>query len=221
MQPRPLILFTWDGWWQDMACTFLGPSSLFQRWNINIRSNYGLIDNNMPTNTAIQILLVVRRARSGSGLATQGTRVFENLKEIEEMLRSIPQVQLVSQDLSLLSFNEQVRLVGNSSLVIGVHGAGISNSMHMPVGTKYCCGVIEIFPEGEFKPIRGYGNMARRMGHHYERLDLGSINSKSNGARVPVKDLQELVLSILKRIEKKPSCVLKSVIENPYLSSKN
>jgi hypothetical protein len=36
MQPRPLVLFTWDGWWQDMKCTFLGPSSLFQRWNIQV-----------------------------------------------------------------------------------------------------------------------------------------------------------------------------------------
>ena len=65
----------------------------------------------------------------------------------------------------------------------------------MPVGTKYCCGVIEIFPSslaqpmGEggslgggsspgliaaspgpsaiqsFKHTRGHGNMARRMGH--------------------------------------------------------
>jgi hypothetical protein len=29
-----------------------------------------------------------------------------------------------------------------------MHGAGIANTMHMPVGTKYCCGVVEIFPQG-------------------------------------------------------------------------
>jgi hypothetical protein len=27
--------------------------------------------------------------------------------------------------------------------------------MHMPVGTKHCCGVIEIFPNGEFNHIKG------------------------------------------------------------------
>ena len=42
----------------------------------------------------------------------------------------------------------------------------------MAVGTKNCCGVIEIFPDGEFKGIRGHGNMARRMGHHYARLEV-------------------------------------------------
>ena len=42
-QPIPLILFTWDGWWQDMKCSFVGPSSLFQRWNLKLRSNYNLL----------------------------------------------------------------------------------------------------------------------------------------------------------------------------------
>lgn len=28
-------------------------------------------------------------------------------------------------------------------------------TMHMPVGTKHCCGVIEIFPDGEFNNIKG------------------------------------------------------------------
>ena len=36
---------------------------------------------------------------------------------------------------------------------------GIASSMHMPIGTKYCCGVIEIYPKGEFSPIKGHGNL--------------------------------------------------------------
>ncbi len=45
-QPIPLILFTWDGWWQEMKCSFVGPSSLFQRWNLQLRSNYNLLVRN-------------------------------------------------------------------------------------------------------------------------------------------------------------------------------
>ena len=30
-------------------------------------------------------------------------------------------------------------------------------SMFMSVGTPYCCGVLEIFPRGEFTPARGHG----------------------------------------------------------------
>jgi hypothetical protein len=75
-----------------------------------------------------------------------------------------------------------------------MHGAGIANSMHMPIGTRFCCGVIEIFPQGEFQNIRGYGNMARRMGHHYERIKLGAENSHSNGGFVPLKTLNNVGL---------------------------
>ena len=33
----------------------------------------------------------------------------------------------------------------------------MAGSMHMPIGTKYCCGMIEIYPSGEFTPIKGHG----------------------------------------------------------------
>ena len=56
--------------------------------------------------------------------------------------------------LLLLLLSKQVRMIAQSSVLIGMHGAAIASSLHMPVGTKYCCGVIEIFPDGEFKPIK-------------------------------------------------------------------
>ena len=36
-----------------------------------------------------------------------------------------------------------------------MHGAGITHSMHMSIGESNCCGVLEIFPTGEFTNIRG------------------------------------------------------------------
>eukprot|EP01034_Spumella_vulgaris_P045142 gene45142-56205_t len=62
-----------------------------------------------------------------------------------------------------------------------MHGAGIAHSLHMSVGSHLCCGVVEIFPEGEFKSIRGYGNMIRHMGIHYSRLEISSLDSHPNG----------------------------------------
>ena len=29
MQPRPMVLFTWDGWFQDMPCTFKVSTVLY------------------------------------------------------------------------------------------------------------------------------------------------------------------------------------------------
>jgi len=222
MQPRPLVLFTWDGWWQDMKCTFLGPSSLFQRWNYAIRENYGLLSSNpstLPTNQHVQVLLIVRVAKATG--AQQSSRVFANEDEIKDALSKLPGVSIfVAQDLATIPFEEQVRLVANSSLVIGMHGAGIPASMHMSVGTKHCCGVIEIFPEGEFKTIRGYGNMARRMGHHYERLALTTGDSRGGrGTYVPPQQITAAAQRVLQLIETKPSCVMPSVVQDPHFSA--
>ena len=94
-------------------------------------------------------------------------------------------------------------------------GAGIANSMHMPIGTKYCCGVIEIFPLGEFSQIRGYGNMARRMGHHYERIMLNG----DDGSKVATPALLDTVNQVLRKILEQPTCVLPTVLGDPYFDS--
>eukprot|EP01038_Epipyxis_sp_PR26KG_P010548 gene10548-14170_t len=226
---RPVILFTWDGWWQDMKCSFVGPSSLFQRWNIQVRNSYGLLDNQkLLTNKKIQILLIIRKSNSGN--MRYSSRTFGNTPQIIDALNeyakdeqikdeSIP-IIIIAQDLSQLSFEQQVQLISNSSLVIGMHGAGIANTMHMPIGTKFCCGVIEIFPQGEFQSIRGYGNMARRMGHYYQNIFLGSENTRSSGSIVPIGSLKSAVkASITKMKSGESSCVLPSVMKDPYFDS--
>ena len=91
--------------------------------------------------------------------------------------------------------------------------------MHMPIGTKYCCGVIEIFPEGEFKPIRGYGNMARRMGIHYINMFLGPDNSRGNGGNVPKDGLLKEMNKLISDIKSKPTCIISSAITDPYFDS--
>ena len=50
------------------------------------------------------------------------SRIFANEGDIISGLRTLPGVQLVVQDLAQLSFEQQVRLIGNTSLIIGMHG---------------------------------------------------------------------------------------------------
>ncbi len=125
-------------------------------------------------------------------------------------------------DLGKLTMEQQVTLIANVGLVIGVHGAGIPNAMHMSIGSNRhgpCCGVIEIFPQGEFMPIRGYGNMARRLGLHYQRMELTSSQSMSTGANIPPSALKNMVQDMVKKIVDKPTCVLPSVFDDPYFDS--
>ena len=132
-------------------------------------------------------------------------------------------------DLSALPFEEQVRLIASASIVVGMHGAGIaSSSMHMAVGTKYCCGVVEILPEGaeleRQKAQRGYAALARRMGHTYVRMDVQRVHTATDGSgtEVPVQQLVDAVQGVLGQVVGASlgggaSCFLPEVLAQPYL----
>jgi hypothetical protein len=79
--------------------------------------------------------------------------------------------------------------------------------------------VVFVFITGEFAGIRGYGNMARRMGLRYERLDLSNEQSSSGGATVPSDRLTHLVREMSLEMVAKPSCVLSSVVKDPFFDS--
>ena len=231
MQSKPEILFTMDGWRHDLRCANIGPSSLYQRWNLKMRNDRDLlIPDTIHTQNVFTILLIKRASRIGSRVrssSSKGSKTIStpttipvdrdstpdnspsalgisNSEEITTMLGIMSKdiaaknknrelsIEIIQQDFDSLSFDEQVLLVGKSSIIVGMHGTGIALSMHMPVGTKYCCGVIEIFPSirekdnrGTFdsphatisstlKNTKGHSNMAKRMGLKYMRVDLTS-----------------------------------------------
>ena len=100
-----------------------------------------------------------------------------------------------------------------------MHGAGITHTMHMAVGTPSCCSVIEVYPEGEYTRIRGHGNMARKMGIYYERIDLPVESTTGAGSVVPVKELQKLTNSLLDKMRNKPTCLHPDAIHDPYFDN--
>lgn len=132
------------------------------------------------------------------------------------------QVVVIVKDYTTMAFKEQVELMSRSSIVIGMHGAGIANSVYMPIGTRCCCGVIEIFPEAGFKISKGYENMVRRVGHRYERLDVASTQtitkgSSSRGTSIAPEQLAGIVEQMLGQIMQVGSCVAPAVKAAPYI----
>lgn len=223
VQPIPPRFFIWESWFIDLPCSFLGPSSLYQRWNLDVRHNYQLL-NIDRSQRKWKVMLVVRNEHSNMWGSQRTSRNFLNTEEIVTGLRGLvaesafaDKFELVSVDLSKLQFVDQLALIAETSLMIGMHGAGLSSAMHMSVGEENCCGVLEIFPSGEFSPIRGHGNMVRKMGIHYDRLDISGQLCRADGASVPVPGLVEKVRALLMAVTTKPSCVLEQVINDPYL----
>lgn len=214
----------------DTHSYLAGISSLFQRWNLQARQNYDLLRlESLPTHDTVQILLIARVPLSyGPNTTHVLSRMFTNTNQIVSALNAcITELnhhyptrlaKLVVHDFLSMGFTEQVRLMASSSVVVGMHGAGIASTMHMAVGTKHCCGVVEIFPEAEFSGAKGYRNMARRMGHQYQRLGVAPEHTSLHGTTVPPDSVVQAVRTVLDRITATGgSCFLPEVISTPYL----
>lgn len=252
MQSRPTIPFSYSFSKQlETATAHSGKcvmpflmtgykSPILQRWNLHIRNNYELLSSEkMNTNREIVVSLIIRRPQ-GKVKDYVATRVINNIEELTNELNAFiatknsvsngPKIRLVVEDLLSLPFEEQVQLVGESSIIIGMNGGGMGTSIHMPVGTKYCCGMIEIFGRSSLdsstdtistagfasKLVRGYGSMSKRLGINYAKLEIAESTSET-GTVVPAKDLLQALESMLQTVLEKSSCFLPSVLKYPFM----
>lgn len=67
-------------------------------------------------------------------------------------------------NLSALDLNEQIKLFSEADIVVGVHGAGLTNTVFSPKGTK----ILEILPPMVATPA--YWFLANGCGHSYRTL---------------------------------------------------
>lgn len=196
----------------------------------NSNSTYNSNDSNDSNDKeALKVVVIIRVETVDSLGRLRLNRLISNqeqmLQGINETLRNISQssghlYQMLPVSLSNLSYPEQVALMASTTILIGMHGAGISHSTHMPVGNPNCCGLLEIFPQDSYRGIRGYGNLARRLGLHYDRVDIDKpFTSKGPnlGSTVPVQFLCGSLAKLILGTRAKPSCVLPQVYEDPYL----
>ena len=80
------------------------------------------------------------------------TSVLEGLNNNNNNNNNNKNFYLEVVDLSTIKFVDQILLMSTTSVVVGMHGAGISMTMFMDIGGRgghLCCGVVEMFPVGE------------------------------------------------------------------------
>lgn len=225
IQPAPQRFFVWDSWGIDNPCTFLGPASLFQRWNLHVRMDYGLLSVDR-SKQRWKVLLLVRNENQNLWGSNRSSRNYLNRPEIERALKEFleskySEYEFVALDIGKVGDMEaQLKLIGEVAVIVGMHGAGLAHGLHMSIGEVGCCAILEIFPKGEFTDIRGHGNMLRRMGVHYDRIDLSGENSHADGAIVPVQNLVGSLDKLIQRMKSSFSCIQPNVLDNPYLEKK-
>ena len=173
VQPTPPRFFVRDGWNLDQYCSFVGPSSMYQRFNVHVRNSYGLIKSSEQTvlSQSLRVYFIERKEKANVWGNMRIARIVLNMESLKRRLReacgaiTLPSgraVQFDTVNLAAMTVAQQVELFSSTSIIMGTHGAGIAMAnMHLGAGSRYCCGVLEIYPKGEFTPIRGHGNMAR------------------------------------------------------------
>lgn len=234
LPPKPLLNVFAEQFHNSLTCNQTQMvSSLYQRTNLQMRSSFhyfphmNTISNNFQTEQRFVILLLLRSTnRIPQSSMRSMSRVINNEQQVINQLKSTILSSKVSEiaelrilkDFTSIPFENLLAEFHSASLVIKMTGlTTIAAMTFLPLGTKYCCGVLEIFPDPNyFSWNKGYQGLADRFGHQYERLDLSSQRSasSSNGSVVPVDLLHEALSTLILRMVKKRSCFLPEVSQN-------
>ena len=150
-------------------------SELVQSFSNFVMSTYdGVID--FPPPEKPNIVLISRR---------NATRIFINEAEIVEMLKTIKKANVKVVDLAQISFEEQVRLMRNTSILIGVHGAGLTNLLYLPTQAL----VVELSTRGNNGFLDLYfKNMAQWANKAF--VTFGSFKKFGPGIRPDVNEMK-------------------------------
>lgn len=115
-------------------------------------------------------------------------RYIANMAEVENMCARLG-IRVIDTD--TLTLEEQIALFSNTSLLIGIHGAGLVNMIY---GAESIQKIIEIFPPSSYIPFH-YIMLAHLYGFEYDAV-LGETYDKLGGFTVDLKSLEEKLLSV-------------------------
>ena len=82
-------------------------------------------------------------------------------KYIKGLKSKFPGVDIRLVDFAALPFSEQVKMARATDILVGVHGAGMTQGIFLPPGST----MVEILPPN--LGHKGYRNLAKLLGHRY------------------------------------------------------
>jgi hypothetical protein len=228
-QPFPGVAWFWNDWGQISECSVQAPSPLYQSFNYFLLKRweeaYGKdsllspVDfpgkpKNMATSATdadtIHVIIEVRSINKQKKNNHSSARFIKNLRQLMDALEAaVPGVKVTAQDFAKLSFKDQVKLSHSMGIFMSMHGAGTTHIFHAAVGSRNCCGLVELFPDTsiEFHTAHGYGNLARNHGFYHDRLVAKKGATTPSGTTVDIPSIVELVKKQATQIRKRATCL--------------
>eukprot|EP01083_Nonionella_stella_P069447 185122_1 len=114
-------------------------------------------------NSVIQVTVIRRKDYLGHPRKpTEALRKMSNLDDMLASVQSRPGLHVQAVDMMDFTFAEQLEIVKNTDILVGVHGAGLAHAMWMGPGSV----LIELKPESHLER-KVFGNFAIVKGLHY------------------------------------------------------
>lgn len=180
-----------------------GGVALYDAFSRHILSGFGVTRRQART-SSVRVLMVVRKPYLPSH--PRMGRQIDNEAALVSALDSIPGIVVDVVDFAGLDFEEQLRRVSASDVMIGMHGAGLTHALWLPVGGA----LLEIRP----KPSMGwycFRHMAKYAGLHYDALVNRHFpagyreDAHGDYTTVDVAELTSIVESLLSRVRSSPA----------------
>ncbi|TGO29925.1 hypothetical protein BPAE_0009g00200 [Botrytis paeoniae] len=153
----------WQGDWTIHDC---GQSELLRTFSDRVLSFYN-VEPWKPHDGDIVITYIDRRRR----------RLVGQESYLEELQSRDPRVKIQMIDFESIPFSEQVKIVRETDILVGVHGAGLTHGIFLPEGSV----MVEILPEG--LNHKGFRNLAGLRSHTYLSVHASKLPAPSRGKK--------------------------------------
>ena len=120
---------------------------------------------------------------------TRDTKTLRFIENMEDLIPVLEHYGFEIIDSAKLTFDDQVTLFSQCTLLIGVHGAGLTNLIFR---SGYPLSVVEIAHPFEYIPFH-YIMLSKQFNYPYEVILGKECNSKHGGFRVDPEDLKTAI----------------------------
>ena len=139
----------WQGDWEVHACEH---SELLPTFSQRVRAFYK-IENEPGPGERPQVLTFIDHKEK--------RRLIDKEKYIESLKSKYPAIKIDFVDFAEFPFSEQLKIVRQTDILVGVHGAGLTHGIFLPPDST----MVEIIPHT--LKHKGFWNLAKLLNHHY------------------------------------------------------
>ncbi|PLB54755.1 DUF563 domain-containing protein [Aspergillus steynii IBT 23096] len=139
----------WQGDWEVLPCK---ESSLLRTFTQRVLNTFELGDYKGLQKDDVIITFINR---------VESRRLVDHEDYLDQVRATFPHIKVQSVDFAAIPFHTQLKIIQSTTVLVGVHGAGLTHGMFLPPRSV----MVEILPPS--LNHKGFRNVASLFGHSY------------------------------------------------------